>query len=207
MTKLVLISDSHQNHRKLEIPEADILIHCGDITYFNKNPLEVLSDFNEWAGSLPVNEVIAIGGNHDVFLEQNPDKAELILSNCTYLNEEVADHDGLRIFGSAWTPWYGGWAFNYEEEDAIEIWSHIPEDIDILVTHGPPRGFFDNVGRQKVGCPDLLNRVLEIKPKVHVFGHLHQRQGIRSFNETLFINCAVADNTHQIVNKPIEIEI
>lgn len=124
----------------------------------------------------------------------------------------------LRIWGSPVTPWFLDWAFNRGrtlEESAIKnikhIWEHwklIPEGIDILVTHGPPYGILDNTPRgEKVGCQLLMQKILDIKPKYHAFGHIHCEYGERYFNGTKFINASICDERYAPSNLPVVIEI
>lgn len=84
----------------------------------------------------------------------------------------------------------------------------IPEDTDILITHGPPMGILDRVERdnQNVGCELLLEKIQEIKPKINVFGHIHEGYGYISNGNTHFINASVLDGRYVLNNKPITID-
>ncbi|XP_028417628.1 metallophosphoesterase domain-containing protein 1-like isoform X2 [Dendronephthya gigantea] len=185
--RVVCISDTHG--RIIEnVPEGDILIHAGDFT--KRGKIEEVEKFNQFLGSLNHPHKVVIAGNHDIgFHEESAQRmhgknfvpeaeVKAALTDCTYLQDSEVDILGLRIYGSPWTPAFRDWAFNEERGDAIdEIWKKIPKDIDILVTHGPPLGRCDVVafGRSHAGCANLLDRVQNhIKPRYHIFGHIHE---------------------------------
>lgn len=214
--KIVLISDTHTKHRHLDLPEGDLLIHAGDITY--DGTLADIEDFNLWIGEQRPKfnyGVIVIAGNHDLTMDQDHRKydpqAEKLLSNCIYLNDSGCDIGGLKIWGSPVQPNFGwGWAFNRGRGEGIkEHWDKIPANIDILITHGPPHQVLDYpFGKYPpVGCADLMDAILRIKPKLHVFGHIHGSYGDRVFGDTHFVNASSLDEVYRPVNIPIVVEI
>lgn len=181
--KFVLMSDTHGHHKKIQTPEADFLIHAGDIEIRYPEDLE---DFLKWFDSQPAKHKIFISGNHDLFMERHQAEVNEILSysKSIYLLNSGVIIDGLKIWGSPYTPAFGtGWVFNHPRHTMSEIWDQIPKDTNILVTHGPPFGILDYVGfdhSTNQGCSSLRN-VCDNLPdlKLHVFGHIHAARGIR----------------------------
>jgi len=171
--RIVAISDSHELHRDLDIPDGDILIHAGDFTMFSKSSAAIL-DFNEWLGELPHRWKILIPGNHEFFLEADPSRRSLI-SNARLLIDEGVGIMGLKIWGSPITPLYCGAFGQSSERDRMRTYSHIPADTDVLVTHGPPFGILDQApgSDNHEGCHQLLAVVHRIGLMLHVFGHVH----------------------------------
>lgn len=214
--KIVCISDTHNRAYnlagKFRLPAADILIHAGDATL--GGTVDEIMQFNEWLGDIKhnYNHVIFVAGNHDKRLSQ-PEYANLI-TNATYFHNSGIEIDGIKFYGSPMTPKiYRLGDFYVERGPAIkQYWNQIPVNTDVLITHCPPHGILDStrpnsIWNEKVGCVDLLNKVLDFKPKAHIFGHIHESYGQVKHNETLFINAAVMDDTYTVRHKPIEIEI
>lgn len=188
---IVCISDTHQLHRELDVPDGEILIHAGDFTMFSKSSSAIL-DFNDWLGELPHRHRIVVPGNHEFFLEADPTRRRL-LSNATVLIDEGVEVMGLKIWGSPITTQYGGAFGRISPSDRIRLYSTIPEDIDVLVTHGPPHGILDmppGSGRH-AGCPELRDAVARLKPRLHVFGHIHSASGTEHTEHTLYVNAAL----------------
>ncbi|MEY4541891.1 MAG: hypothetical protein RLZZ306_3648 [Bacteroidota bacterium] len=192
--KIICISDTHNHHKDLKIPDGDILIHAGDMTCVGG--IDELKEFNEWLETLPHRHKIVIAGNHDLYLESVPSLANLLITNAIYLNDSGIEIEGLKIWGSPISPNYQDWAFNRERGEAIrKHWEMIPKDTDILITHCPPFGILDFNDRGKhQGCQDLLEIVEQkIKPRLHVFGHLHDAHGQVKIDETLFVNASIVN--------------
>jgi Icc-related predicted phosphoesterase len=221
--KLVLISDTHNKHRKLDIPECDILIHAGDIS--DRGELPQVYDFINWFSNQPATHKIFISGNHDFsFQDSRKNKIREALiqhPDITYLEDSETTIEGIKIYGSPWTPTFYNWAFNADRGAPLKyVWSKIPEDTDILVVHGPPRGYGDRIegSVERVGCKDLLERLLVVKPKLCIFGHIHEGWGMYTMRvppenpelgfETHItcINASVLDSQYFLMNDPIEIE-
>ena len=219
--KIVIISDTHGKHKDLEkwLPkEADAIICAGDISKFGD--MGSINSFLYWFSNLhQFKTKIFIAGNHDKYFEDQHNLAiGIIPSNIIYLENQEYNLNGIKIYGSPVTPWFHNWAFNVQRGEAIKkYWNMIPEDTDILVTHGPPFGvldvsFFSPHGNptdepNHAGCEELIIAVNKIKPKVHVFGHIHPHYGTLKENETLFINASNADSKYEMKNKPILIEV
>jgi predicted phosphohydrolase len=200
---IVCISDTHELHRELDVPDGDILIHAGDFTMFSKRAAAIL-DFNDWLGKLPHRWKILIPGNHEFFLESDLSRRRLI-SNATVLINEGIEIAGLKIWGSPVTPLYGG-AFGLSSPtDRVRLYAKIPDGLDILVTHGPPSGILDRSpgALHHAGCPQLLEAVTRLKPKLHVFGHVHGAHGMLSTEDTLFVNSALLGPDGDLSASPI----
>lgn len=169
--KIVAISDTHGKHRNLVLPEGDILIHAGDVSSMGKE--SEIKDFLNWFSKTDFTYKIMIAGNHDFYFEKIGDNAkvleELIPANVIYLNDsgveiENLDQKALRIWGSTIQPWFFNWAFNRNRgEDIKRHWDKIPQNTDMLITHGPAYGILDKTTRnESVGCEDLLEKVKEV---------------------------------------------
>jgi predicted phosphodiesterase len=185
--RLLHVSDTHNMHAQIEekfpFPEADILLHTGDLT--DHGSMEELCAVNEYFGSLinRFQHIIVIAGNHDVHGNKGEIDIGAVLTNATVLQHEVAEavlHEyGLKIFGSPWLPWKkasspGGEGHRFDA---------IPEGQDILMTHGPAAKIFDCVGRGRWGsCQELNEAIMRARPRVHLFGHLHEQRGTWSRN-------------------------
>ena len=204
--KIICISDTHSAHNQISIPNGDIFLHAGDWTGLGTET--ELIEFNDWIGTLPHQHKIIIGGNHDFALEKYPEKAKHLLSNAHYLCDSEVIIEGLKIWGSPVTPYYHNWAFNrHRGRDIQAHWDMIPKGIDILITHGPPANLLDKVkGGLNVGCVDLLNTIRNVKPKIHLFGHIHEDYGMITSSETLFINASVMNVNFNPINAPIFLE-
>jgi len=215
MKKITFIADTHGKHNYLNtlLPGGDILICAGDIT--GRGYKYEIEAFLNWFDKLDhYDHKIFIAGNHDFGFQDHPEELRGILTgykNVEYLEDElilVGDEnydDMIKIWGTPWQPRFHDWAFNLDRGEPLkEKWDMTPPDVDILITHGPPFGKLDFVRyvNENVGCEDLLNRVQEIKPKLHVFGHIHQGYGYVTNGETHFFNAAVVDEKYNVVHKP-----
>lgn len=207
--KIILISDTHTKHKDIKLPEGDILIHAGDIS--SRGRIYEVIDFIEWFTEQPHAYKIFIAGNHDFYFE-NKTEAEvqaLIPSNIIYLNDSGCTIQGLHIWGSPIQPAFLNWAFNRERGAEIkQHWDLIPQNTDILITHGPPYGILDKTIRgEHVGCEELTKAVEMIQPKVHVFGHIHEDYGTINQGNTTFINASILNERYQTINEPVVFEL
>jgi predicted phosphohydrolase len=207
--QLVLISDTHEQHSELEVPPGDILIHAGDFTMFSRSLRSIL-DFNEWLGELPHGRKVVCAGNHETFLQTDPANRSL-LSNATVLTNEEVHIAGLRIWASPVI--LSGPAFCVKSDfDRRLLFTGIPESTDVLITHGPPFGILDTAygSDSHQGDPVLLDAVMRIRPKLHVFGHVHlDRRSPRIFEteHTTFVNAALLGPDGAIDKTPIVVKI
>lgn len=176
------ISDLHGYYPKTE--GGDLLIVAGDLTARDRIPEWYA--FYEWLRDQKYRKKVYIAGNHDGFLSQclsTQDSKILGLyedeDGMEFLMDSGTEFEGLKIWGSPWTPMFCNWHFMLERGKPLrEKWALIPDDTDILVTHGPPFGMLDkNCDGERCGCRDLANRVLDLNLKLHVFGHIHDSHG------------------------------
>ena len=211
--RLVLISDTHEKHERVNVPEGDVLVHAGDFT--NDGSLEYVKSFNKWIGLQPHKYKIVIAGNHEVYFGKHLtlDDRRDALSNCTYLENEGIDIEGHKFWGSPVTPRFGqGWAFmvTRNSKELEEHWSTIPYNTDVLITHGPAFGILDQSGEysEHVGDEKLAKIVNAVCPAIHVFGHIHGGYGLHLANySTLHINAATCNESYSPTNEPVVIEI
>jgi Icc-related predicted phosphoesterase len=212
--KIIAISDTHQYHNFLKIPMCDILIHAGDFCNYDRK--EEVDSFLTWFASQPAKYKIFIAGNHDLLYDSNfyPDFQDKKIFypkyyNSIYLENNGINIEGLNIWGSPYSCDFGGWAFMKKDKDLQSIWNQIPDATDILITHSPPFGVLDKTTKNlNVGSKTLRNKVRKIKPKIHIFGHIHEASGIKKINKTKFINASMWNyNNLETLNKPIIIEI
>ena len=227
MKRIVFISDTHTKHDKLNIPECDILIHAGDWSFQGK--IQETIDFAQWLDKQPATHIILIPANHEVVFERVlPDSREWITDHCPrahLLIHESLELEGIKFFGSPYTPAFGyGWAWNagrtITESAHIfkpfigDLWKDIPEDTQILITHGPGLGTFDEVLDYQtgyitnVGCKELSNRIQQLKDlKIHVFGHLHLGGSkTMEMDGVTYINAAMCDDSYNLHRKPVIVE-
>jgi len=132
------------------------------------------------------------------------------LTNCTYLEDDSVTIHGLKIYGTPWQPEFGGWAFNLARGDpCLQKWNKIPEDTDILVTHSPPLGFGDLcITGVRAGCVELLQTVQKrVKPKYHIYGHIHEGYGVRSDGRVVYVNASTCDINYLPCNPPIVVDV
>lgn len=203
--RFVCISDTHNKLNRLVIPDGDVLIHAGDAT--GRGTVQELSRFNKEIGELPHPIKIFVPGNHDLGCEETPQIAKLISSNFThYLVDESVEIDGVKIYGSPYQPEFCNWAFNLPRGEPLKRkWAQIPDDTNVLITHGPPYGILDQTPTgEKVGCHDLMNRIQELKElKMHHFGHIHHSYGIEQKGGVTFINTSICTEEYLPTNQPI----
>ncbi|NTS43406.1 metallophosphoesterase [Flavisolibacter sp. BT320] len=207
--RFVAISDTHCRHRSLKPPKGDVLLHAGDISY--RSTRQEIIDFLDWFGKQPFAYKIFIAGNHDYFFERQQRALiqGLMPNGVFYLKDEGMTIEGVRIWGSPYTPWFYRWAFNKQRGPAMaKHWNSIPSETDILLTHGPAYGLLDQVlNEQHAGDRDLLKKILEIKPKVHVCGHIHEAYGVTNRFGIKFINACILNESCELANKPIVFEL
>jgi Icc-related predicted phosphoesterase len=222
---LTIISDTHTKHKHItgDLKGGDLLIHAGDFMNSGYNPIEAM-EFFKWFDEIDNYDFkVLIAGNHDRWMEDKTEEAKGILTGyktIEYLEDDwmtVGDSDPhdpnvktAKIYGSPWQPEFYNWAFNLQRngEELKSKWDMIHEDTDILITHGPPYGYLDIPGGQsiRVGCEMLRHRVDEIKPKIHVFGHIHGSYGHYYNGHTHFFNASVLDERYSYSHLPWNID-
>ena len=229
MTRIVCIADTHLQH-EFELPDGDILVHAGDLTFSGDVP--EIAKAAAWLGQLRsrYRHMVVIAGNHDWLFQRDPATARLLLEekNIIYLHDQAAELCGLKFWGTPYTPEFCGWAFNVRRGAALaEVWARIPDDTQVLVTHGPPLGYWDDVRRhdvqshygeygvendhvrtEHVGCADLRARVQRLRHlRLHIFGHVH-RPGLEYDSlGTRFCNASVINHDYQYRYPPQVIDL
>lgn len=206
--KLICVSDTHRKHKKVNIPEGDVLVHAGDIGC--EHGSNQLKQFARWLKTVPCKHKVIIAGNHDFYIASNLKKTKSILEaipGCHYLQDSAVTIDKVKFYGSPWQPRFYNWAFNLQRgKQLASVWSLIPDDTDVLITHGPPEGVLDYVRNEHVGCADLFNAVMKVKPTAHVFGHIHCGYG-QIDGETTFVNASICTEEYEPLNLPIIVEV
>jgi len=218
--KITLISDTHNKHNKIsaDLPGGDLLLHAGDISSMGYE--HEIVNFANWFNNLDqYSHKIFIAGNHDWGFQNNVNNVNEILSEydkMKYLQDSMLTyHDGennpVYIWGSPWQPEFYNWAFNLPKngDELKSKWDMIPEHVDILITHGPAWGFLDDVeGRrgQHLGCELLAEKIKQIKPKIHVCGHIHSGHGHYFDGHTHYFNASVLNEQYLYGHTPWNIE-
>ena len=234
--KITFISDTHTQHKKIELPGGDILIFSGDFMGSGYRVYEAQS-FLKWFSEQPYKYKIFIAGNHDRYCENNPELFEALVDdyvdqNVIYLKDDMIEVEGLKIYGTPWQPYFCNWAFNISESDRlISLYQNIPEDLDILITHCPPYNTLDkthitpayydntiNCGEEPLGSKELetvLSELGEHRPKIHCFGHIHGDGGnivglpylTKPYpGGVCYINASVCDENYNPINKIVTID-
>jgi Icc-related predicted phosphoesterase len=231
--KICFISDTHgaKFHSKLEIPECDIVVHAGDIG--GRTTTLELNEFLIWFEKLPARKKIWTAGNHDLTLDadwtkrqadmnvisgliakQLFDEGQKLIKNfdVVYLLNSGYEYEGLKFWGSPYSPSFHRqwWAFNADRGNEIKShWDLIPNDTDVLITHGPPKGILDKCLSDgfNAGCEELNKKINEHQYPISVFGHIHEGYGFHWQNKTLCLNASVLNFDYVLTNKPFLVEI
>lgn len=207
--RLVAISDVHNRWQKLVIPECDVLISAGDYS-FHGEP-HVVKLYHEWLNQQPAARIISGNGNHEEWVEKNFEEAKSIaLTACPrvdFIEEGGVTIEDVNFWYSAITPWFNDWAYNRRPgPDIDKHWQLIPEDTDVLITHGPPYGVLDvvyysnGVPKERVGCWNLKERIKQVKPDIHIFGHIHGSHGEVHEEGVSYYNVAICDEMYSPSN-------
>ena len=210
MTTIACVSDLHEH--LVDIPECDLLLIAGDISFaFKGDPREkhafLAGPFREWLERVPAKEIVLVAGNHDQSIEAwgLPDGLR-----CHYLQDEWIELFGLSIWGTPWQPWFYDWAFNAPPRDGETFlaskFDGIPADTDIVVAHGPPRGYGDRTRRgEHVGSTALTETLERVQPQLVVCGHIHEAYGSYRLGDTEVLNASVVDAGYRPVNAAVRL--
>lgn len=214
--KLCLISDTHTKHQRIGLKkfEADVLVHCGDIT--GNGGIAAITDFLTWFNEQKQFKYkIFIAGNHDWLFQRNNYLARKVVEDVgqgdiIYLENEEKVIENIKFYGTPVQPPFMNWAFNVYEPKLSEYWKMIPDDTDVLITHSPPYMILDYVphSMQHEGSPTLYREIMDrIKPRIHCFGHIHEGYGVVDMEDIKFINASCLDGDYMAVNDPVIVEI
>lgn len=205
---LIIWGDSHEQHHELEVPLGDFLICTGDFMMSSQH-LSLITDFNDWLGTLPHRWKLVIPGNHERFLALDPALRSLI-SNATVLIDEEVTIEGLKFYGSPMTPLEGEAFGKSPAADRAEHWKRVPLDVNVLITHGPPFGILDCAPEHSkhVGDPELLARIKQLPAlRLHCFGHAHGAYGLLEKHGIVFVNAAVMGMLGGIEHRPVALRM
>jgi Icc-related predicted phosphoesterase len=205
--RICAVSDLHDN--LIDIPECDLLLIGGDICpdfHYDaevKQAIWLNTEFRKWLDRIPAEHVVGIAGNHDFVFENRPSIVPKDL-RWTYLQDESAVVNGVKIHGSPWQPPFFDWAFNATEDKLALAFDLIDEDTDIVICHGPPYGQGDRTRRgENVGSKSLLKRLKVVQPKHVVCGHIHEGYGHYRVGDTRVHNASVVNLFYDVVNEPM----
>lgn len=235
--RIIFISDTHNKHRQMvfnpenfiDVNQENILIHSGDCTSMGKK--HEVKEFISWLCELKgFSKKIFIAGNHDFAFEEHKyphhkgdyewlyeiiDEEYLSLCDVVYLEDSEYTlfsnelDKTFKFYGTPWQPEFFNWAFNLPRKGVKlkQMWDQIPNDTDILISHGPPYGIRDVIDGKNVGCELLTERVKEITPLIHTFGHIHDAYGGLYKDDTFYINSSTCNEAYYPVNPPHVIDI
>jgi Icc-related predicted phosphoesterase len=208
-TRIVALSDTHCMHDKIAVPTGDVLVHAGD--FCGRGSEGEAGAFADWIVEQPHPHKVVIAGNHDRCLESDLSLAARLFveRGITYLFDSGATVAGLRFYGSPWQPWFLSWAFNLPRGEALRAkWDMIDQNLDVLITHGPPQGILDRTDAgDAAGCADLVDAIARVRPRLHLFGHIHEGYGARLIDGTLHVNASNCTAAYRPTNPPIVIDI
>ena len=211
--RIVATSDLHGFQPTF--PDGDVLIIAGDILASN-SVLEAYC-LDAWITSKLIKQfanIILIAGNHDILFEwYNPPPSWLLPvindKQINYLLDEGVIIDGVKFWGSPYTPRFLDWAFMCDGASIKKHWDKIPTDTNVLITHGPPYNRLDYIEKKKehAGCPFLRQTIELIMPQMHIFGHIHEGYGVAHWNGTSYYNVSYCNEDYKGVNPPVIIDI
>ena len=208
--KICIISDSHNKYKKLvDMPDADMIIHCGDATSMGYEH-EIVNFFKWFSNLKQYKYKIFIAGNHDCLFETFSGIAKsLVPDNVIYLEDSGVEIEGIKFYGTPVQSEFNNWAFNRTEEKLAKYWEAIPDDTDVVITHSPPFGVLDYSPMcGHAGSPSLYNEIsMRIKPKIHCFGHIHHSHGKKTLGDITYVNASILNDKYQHVFDPIVVEI
>lgn len=206
--KIVIISDTHGDHARLGRLSGDVLIHCGDFAVGHDNQEAALRDLDLWFAEQSFERVICVGGNHDFLVEERMAKGLDVFRHAECLQDQTLEIGGLKFHGAPWVPELTQWAHFRTAEELQRAWARVPEDVDVLITHTPPRGICDSNSRGKsCGCEWLHQRVMTVRPQVHCFGHIHASAGVQRHADTVFVNGSVVNSRYEVCRGPVVLDI
>lgn len=208
--KIVALSDTHWKLKDIKkIPEGDVFVFAGDWSVSNGGLSDVIT-FATFLKKVPCTYKLIVAGNHDFCAQQEPAMVKQLFSEAgaTYLMDSGETINNVHFWGSPWTPLFMNWAFMKEDYELAKHWNAIPKNTDVLITHGPAYGILDKLSDcNNVGSQTLEERIKNIKPAVHIFGHIHCGYGTMYSDNTTFYNVSVCDDDYNLVNKPTIIEV
>jgi len=218
---VVAVSDTHGVPLdSVPLPKGDIFVYAGDMC--GKSQYWEVSEFARMVKALPYEHKVVIAGNHDIPVSDYQEMRDELASVSHYLQDSGVTIIGLRFYGSPYSPDFfpDNWVFNQTRKSTgtVARWNAIPDDVNVLITHGPPQGVLDKCPALRdrsqyvsVGCEVLRKRVAELSAlKLHVFGHIHEGRGTVKEGNVLFANVAALDGRYRPYNEMytvVELEV
>jgi Icc-related predicted phosphoesterase len=217
--RIVCIADLQSQFNNIDLktmPQGDILLVAGDLTSWGSD--QELMRYDEWLALLPYPRVITIAGNHDLGLEgRDAPRTRKVFTHTEYLQDSGVDipnedwhtkrKDVIKIWGSPVNLTNIPTVFKGFTSNTKTRLDKIPTDTDILITHGGPYGILDRLtSGQNIGDPDILVKVGQLKPKLHLFGHIHEAYGWKKTKDTLFVNAAICNEYNEVANLPVVVD-
>jgi len=209
--RIVCVSDTHNLAEEVSVPDGDLLLHAGDLTQRGR-PAGV-ERAARWLATLPHPHKVVVAGNHDFLFQDDPARARALLEavpGLVYLEDAESTVAGLRIWGTPWQPWFYDWAFNLPRggEELARVWARVPAGVDVLLSHSPAHGILDRTERgEPVGCERLRAELPRIRPRLHVFGHIHEAYGELVEGDTRHVNASTCDLRYRPVQAPVVVEL
>ena len=227
--KIVVISDTHTKHSKLTIPECDVLVHCGDFTYQGK--YWKVKSFYDWLCQQPATHKLVIAGNHEETFDRthpqyNPACKAIIADayddSIHYLEDSEIVIEGIKFYGTPWTPRFYDWAFNgitdadlpYQNggTSLTEVYNRIPEDVQVLIAHGPPYDICDlsENGDERTGSIEMRRMTREKLGMLRLYlcGHIHEARGMEVTDGNItYINASSLARDYKTISDPILIQL
>jgi len=204
--KIIAFSDTHWFHSGLEIPKCDVLIFAGDANIGSERRM---NDFVDWLNSQSAKHKIFVAGNHDSFCEAiGINYCKEFFGKIHYLINESIVIKGVKIWGSPYSVEYNNWSFMEYDSELAGLWNTIPDETDIVITHGPCKGILDKstLDGRHCGSDSLRDKLKRIKPKIHICGHLHSAHGHYTDYVTDYYNVSVLNDKYELTYKPTVIE-
>jgi Icc-related predicted phosphoesterase len=212
--KIVAFSDTHHKHKEFSVPKADLLLYAGDCS--DHGSLEQVTDFLKWLARQKCECKIMIAGNHDFGIEVEPDIFEALCKQygIIYLNDSGYEYRGIKIWGSPVTPEFHNWAFNRSVNELDtrypyikDHWDKIPNDTEILMTHGPALGVLDRTMHgDYTGCLLLDKKINQLyNLRMHIFGHIHEAAGwVKHPMGRYSLNASALDGYYNVKNRYLQ---
>lgn len=198
--RIVAVADTHHRYPLPDLPPGDLLLFAGDACMFGD--LQEFCRFAHWFNRTPFTHRVWIPGNHDRIIEKDTSLGRSMVDG-TMLIDKLVEVEGIRIYGSPYTPEFCNWAFMESQTELEARWARMPSNIDILLTHGPPHGYLDEAGYLEDGSPrhvgdiELWKAVKLRRPKYHIFGHVHAQGGKDLIaGPTKFMNVSLCDSDY-----------
>lgn len=207
--RTAILADLHGHLPPL--PECDLLLLAGDLCPavdhgVARQAAWLDGPFRQWLEGAPARAIVGIAGNHDFIFEREPSLVPEL--PWIYLEDASVDVQGVRIWGSPWTPWFHDWAFNAPRVDGESFlgrrYDTVPDDTDVLLVHGPPRGYGDRTAAGvDAGSTALLDAIDRVRPRLCAFGHIHEARGEWDRGDTTLVNAAAVDELYELRNPSV----